>query len=124
MNGKSISLAYLSGYLLILGIILVTIPIGFLTWIKSELNCVDTNFFRFCGCVMIGLGGMVANQIINKDYKYLRYSMFARTFFTLLTFYFWWTSKDSFYFLFLIILILGLVISLASSFIYRKKSLQ
>lgn len=112
MNHKAVSLIYLSGYLLLLGLVFLLIPAQFLDVIHSKISFSDSFFPRFTGCVMIGLGGMVANQIVNKDYKYLTYSLIARSFFTVLTFIFWWNTRDTFYLLFLGILILGLLISL------------
>ncbi len=108
---KRITLTYLAVYLLAGGIGLTFLPAFTLDLFQSNGDYGDI-MPRVAGMLMMGLGGLITQFVLRKDYTYYAYSVYIRSFFVLFLFFLYFRSSDPLFIVLNVIVLIGLLPSI------------
>jgi hypothetical protein len=120
MNRTRISLYYLAGYLIVIGVALLLSPNVTLRLMLSNSQYGDT-FPRFAGMLMSGLGMNIAGVIRARAQALYPATLGVRAFFLIGIAWFYVLTRDPFFLVLLAIVAFGMILTLLSYLTDRSR---
>jgi hypothetical protein len=113
VNRTRLSLYYLAGYLLVIGLGLLLAPDRTLHLLGSNRHY-DEMFPRLAGMLMSGLGLNIAGMIRARTKALYPATLAVRVYFVLCLVGFYWLARDPFLLVLLGVVLVGMVLTLSS----------